>query len=109
MAVMMTEDQFALLLRTVLERTRGAGDGGGTRRVSLKAFTRMTKWAKGEDDFKDWNLDFAVVLSSECPEPLHIVKVIETMPEEMTSRSVFVLDVDRVDGMELDKLSKGAV
>ena len=41
--VVMTEDQFALLLRAVLERTRGAGDGRWkTRKVSLKAFTRMT-------------------------------------------------------------------
>ena len=79
----MTEDQFALFLRTVLERTRGAGDGGGTMKVSLKAFTRMTKFSKGEEDFKDWNFDFAVALGSECPELLHNLKVIETMPEEM--------------------------
>ena len=102
----MTEDQFALLLRTVLERTRGAGDGGGTRKVSLKAFTRMTKFSKGEEDFKDWNFDFAVALGSECPELLHNLKVIETMPEEMTTRSVYDLDVDRADRMGLDKLSK---
>ena len=41
----------------------GAGDGCGTRKVSLKAFTRMTKFAS-EDDFKDWNFDFAVALGS---------------------------------------------
>ena len=102
----MTEDQFALLLRTVLERTRGAGDGGGSRKVSLKAFTRMTKFSKGEEDFKDWNFDFAVALGSECPELLQNLKVIETMPEEMTTRSVYDLDVDRADRMGLDKLSK---
>ena len=101
----MTEDQFALLLRTVLERTRGAGDGGGTRKVSLKAFTRMTKFAKGDDDYKDWNCDFAVALGSKCPELSHNLKVIETMPE-MTTRSVYDLDVDRADRTGLYQLSK---
>ena len=106
MAVMMSKDHFALLLRTVLERTRGAGDGGGARKVSLKAFTRMTKFAKGEDDFKDWNFDFVVALRSECLELLHNVKVIETMPEEMTIRSVYDLEFDRAGRMGLDKHSK---
>ena len=78
-------------------------------RVSLKAFTRMTKFSKGEEDFQDWNFDFAVALCSECPALLHNLKVVETMPEEMTTRSVYDLDVDRADRMGLDKLSRKAV
>ena len=47
-----------------------------------------------------------MALGSECPGLLHNLKVIETMPEETTTRSVYDLDVDRADRMELDKLSK---
>ena len=66
----------------------------------------MTKFAKGEDDFKDWNFDFAVAQGSECPELLHNLKVIEEVPEKMTTRSVSDLDVGWADRMGLDKLSK---
>ena len=47
-----------------------------------------------------------MALGSECLEPLLNLKVIETMPEEMTSRNVYDLDVVRADRMELDKLLK---
>ena len=47
-----------------------------------------------------------MALGSECPKLLHNLKVIETMPEEMTTRSVYDLDADRADRMGIDKLSK---
>ena len=43
---------------------------------------------------------------SERLELLNNLKVIETMPEEMTTRNVYDLDVARADRMGLDRLSK---
>ena len=73
MAIMMTEEHFHLLLRTVAAQTRSAGEergGGGLRKVSANAFSRLTKFAKGEEDGKDWNFDFSDILGLGCPELL---------------------------------------
>ena len=107
--------------------SHGSHDDGRPVRVALayclRADPRCRRWrwneeglveslhandevSKGEEDFKDWNFDFAVALGSECPELLHNLKVIETIPVEMTTRSVYDLDVDRAHRIWLDKLSK---
>ena len=73
MAIMIKEEHYHLLLRTVAAQTRSAGEergGGGLRKVSANAFSRLTKFAKGEEDGKDWNFDFSDILSLECPELL---------------------------------------
>ena len=98
---MMTEEHFHLLLRTVAAQTRSAGEergGGGLRKVSANAFSRLTKFAKGEEDGKDWNFDIADILGMECLELLQNLKVIEPMSEEMTPK-VRELDVDKADNM----------
>ena len=66
----MTEEQFAVLLRMVAEQTRGAREerGGGWKKASAKTFSRLTKFAKDEENWKDWNFDFVVILGPECPE-----------------------------------------
>ena len=101
MAIMMTEAHFHLLLRTVAAQTRSAGEergGGGLRKVSANAFSRLTKFAKGEEDGKDWNFDIADIMGMECPELLQNLKVIEPMSEEMTAK-VRELDVDKADNI----------
>ena len=101
MAIMMTEEHFHLLLRTVAAQTRSAGEergGGGLRKVSANAFSRLTMFAKGEEDGKDWNFDFADILGLGCPELLQNLTVIEPMSEEMTPK-VRELDVDKADNI----------
>ena len=73
MAIMIKEEHYHLLLRTVAAQTRSAGEergGGGLRKVSANAFSRLTKFAKGEEDGKDWNFNFSDILGLGCPELL---------------------------------------
>ena len=92
---MMSQEQFAQMMQTMQELARAmttqsqttaanlpAGSGersGSTKRcVSAKSFNRLTKFGKGEENWKEYNFEFGVILGSESPEMLHTLKVIET-------------------------------
>ena len=111
MSVAMTEEQFAQLLQTI--GTRAAADppapqerGGDRRTIPLKGFARMTKFAKGEENWKEWNFDFYVILGSVCPDLATILKVLESIIEETGMQKVRDLDRDRADRVGLEKLAR---
>ena len=59
----MTEEQFAQLMQTIGTRMAAEAPGpqerrGDRRTIPLKDFARMTKFAKGEENWKEWNFDF---------------------------------------------------
>ena len=67
---MVTPEKFASLFRAVVAKIRGAGEGsgGGWRKVSVNAFSRLKTLAIGEEDWKDFEIHFAVIWDSGCLE-----------------------------------------
>ena len=120
---MMSQEQFAQMMQTMQELARAmtmqaqttaanmpAGPGersGSTKRcISAKSFNRLTKFGKGEENWKEYNFEFGVILGSESPEMLHTLKVIETAAKEIDTEEVRDMDKSRADSMNLEKLSK---
>ena len=85
----------------------GNGHGGSTKRtISPKSFNRLAKFSKGEDDWKEYNFEFGVILGSESPDMLQTLKVIETATTEVNTAMVRRMDEERADRMNLEKLAK---
>ena len=110
MSVAMTEEQFTQLLQTIGARAAAevpVPPGRGDRRtIPLKDFARMTKFAKGEENWKEWNFDFYVILGSVSPELVENLKVLESILEETGMGKVRALDPARADRMNLEKLAR---
>lgn len=108
MAVMLSEEQFKALLAALTGQGQGhgAGGGGGGRKVSHKSFSRLSKFSRGEQEWKEWSFDFSVILGSECPELLHGLRGIESMTDDMTTDKVRAMDPGAADKIGLEKLAK---
>ena len=109
MSVAMTGEQLAQLMQTIGTRMAAEAPGpqerGGDRRtIPLKDFARMTKFAKGEENWKEWNFDFYVILGSVCPDLVTNLKVLETIVEEGDDAGADLAARDE-DGQTLDELA----
>ena len=71
-----------------------------------KTFSRMSKFSKGEENWKDRSFDFGVTLDSACSDMKETLRVIETVQEDMDVEKVTALDTERAANMNLNKLSK---
>ncbi len=57
----------------------GAGGGGGGRSwkiINPKAYNRVAKFCRGEEEWKGFYFDFGVILGKESPEMLKILRAI---------------------------------
>ena len=110
MSVAMTEEQFTQLMQ--MFGTRAAAEipvppeRADRRTIPLKDFVRMTKFAKGEENWKEWNFDFYVILGSLSPELVENLKVLESILEETGMGKVRAMDPERADRMRLEKLAR---
>jgi hypothetical protein len=76
------------------------------RIICSKSFNRLAKFSKGEDNWKEYNFEFGVILGSESPDMLETLKVLESMASEVDTGMVRALDEGRADRMNLEKMSK---
>ena len=111
MSVAMTEEQFAHLMETIGTRVAAGVPvpperGGDRRTIPLKDFARMTKFARGEENWKEWNFDFYVILGSVCPDLVTNLKVLEAITEETGMQKVRLMDPERADRMGLERLAR---
>ena len=84
----MSQEQFAQMMQTMQELARamtvqaqttaaniqaGPRERGGSmkRCIETKSFNRVAKFGKGEENWKEYNFEFGVILGSESPEMLH--------------------------------------
>ena len=89
---MMNQEQFNLMMQTMQELARAMtiqaqttvqhtptsrehGEGHGKRTIETKAFNRLTKFGKGEENWKEYN----------SPETQHTLQVIEDHPKEVST------------------------
>lgn len=107
-AVMMSPEQFAVFMANhgMPSGGRGEGGGGGRKVIHGKTFSRMAKFSKGEENWKDWSFDFGVTLDSASSDMKETLRVIETVQEDMDVEKVTALDTERAANMNLNKLSK---
>ena len=78
----------------------------GSRKLSMKAFNRVTKFAQGEAQWKEFHFDFGVLIGAEYPPLLETLKVVEQMPDETDTPMVRALDGEYADRLDLEKVSK---
>ena len=101
-------------METAVKATLNAkGDGGGgggraKRFIHPKAYGRVKKFAKGEEEWKEFYFDVGVILGTESPSMLKILRVIEASPgmEEFDAAAVRSHDEGKADAMELEKQSQ---
>ncbi len=86
--------------------TPSGGGGHGKRTLSMKNFTKIGKFSKGESEWKDFWFGFVVALGSESPGMLDVLKGVETMNEETIMPKVRELDPDVADRLDIEKVSK---
>ena len=72
----------------------------------MKAFSKMSRFAKGEAEWKEWYFDFGVILGAESPDMLKVLKVLEDVTEETDTPKVKLMDMEFMDRINIDKLSK---
>ena len=68
----------------------------------MNAFIRVTKFAQGEAQWKEFHFDFGVLIGADW-------KVVEQMTDETDTPMVRALDGEHADKLDLEKMSKGAV
>ena len=76
------------------------------RSISTKAFSKMSRFSKGETEWKEWYFDFGVILGAESPDMLKVLKVLENLTEEADTPKVKAMDMDFMDRINIEKLSK---
>jgi hypothetical protein len=117
---MMSAEQFNAMMATMQELARamalqaaastptgGQREGGHVKRtIETKAFNRLAKFAKGEEQWKEYNFEFQVILGSESPDMRNTLKVIEDQAKELSTEEVCLLDPERAERIKLEKLSK---
>ena len=106
--IAMTPDQFAELMKAI-GHGGGGGDNGprnGGSRINSKAFSRVTKFSKGEEEWKEWTFDFTVTLGSQSPDMVETLKVVESFTEETSTAKVEELDEPRAEKINLKRLSR---
>ena len=64
----------------------------GSRKLSMKPFNRVTKFAQGEAQWKEFHFDFGVLTGAEYPPLLETLKVVEQMTDETDTPMVRALD-----------------
>ena len=72
-------------------------------------FNRVTNFAQGEAQWKEFHFDFGVLIGAECPPLLETLKVVEQMTDETDTPMVRALDGEYADRLDLEKVSKGVV
>ncbi len=81
----------------------GVGGGGFHKRtISAKSFSKLSKFSKCEGEWEEFGFDFVVTLGSKSPEMLRVLKVLETMSEEMNTPKVKDMDPDLADRINID-------
>ena len=111
---MMQEMARAMTLQAQATHAAGIPVGGQDherndnrkRLIDPKAFNRLAKFGKGEDNWKEYNFEFGVILGSESPDMLETLRVLETYANEMSTATVRVMDEDRANRMNLERMSK---
>ena len=78
----------------------------GSRKLSMKAFNRVTKLAQGEEQWKEFHFDFGVLIGAEYPPLLETLKVVEQKTDETDTPMVRALDGQYADRLDLEKVSK---
>ena len=61
---------------------------------------------QGEDNWKAYNFELIVILSSESPDMLETLKFMETSADEMNIATIRAMDESRTDRMNIEKVSK---
>ena len=78
----------------------------GSRKLSMKeAFNRVTTFAQGEAQWKEFHFDFGVLIGAEYP-PLLETLVVEQMTDETDTPMVRALAGEYADRLDLEKMSK---
>jgi hypothetical protein len=123
---MATQEQFSQLMMMMQEMARAmtmqaqsmsanvpVGEGehreknsNGKRTICPKAFNRLAKFGKGEDNWKEYNFEFGVILGSESPDMQETLKYMESCTNEMDTKMIRAMDEARADRMNIEKLSK---
>ena len=80
----------------------------GSRKLSMKACNRVTKFAQGEAQWKEFHFDFGVLIGAEYPPLLETLKVVEQMPDETDAPMVRALDGEFADRPGLGESVQGA-
>ncbi len=70
-----------------------------------KTISRMAKFSKGEENWKDWSFDFGVTLDSASSDMKEPSRVTETVQEDMDVDTVTALHTERAATMNLDPMS----
>ena len=78
----------------------------GSRKLSMKAFNRVTNFAQGEAQWKEFHFDFGVLIGAEYPPLLETLKVVEQMTDETDTPMVRALDGESADRLDLEKVTK---
>ena len=106
---MATQDQFQQLVIMMQEMARAItiqaqtmSANEGKRTIGPKAFNRLQKFGKGEDNWKDYNFELGVILGM-----LETLKFMETSTDEMDTATIRAMDESRADRMNIEKVSKG--
>ena len=113
---MMQEMARAMTIQAQTNTAAGIPVGGQDRErnnnhkrmIDPKAFNRLAKFGKGEDNWMGYNFEFGVILGSESPDMLETLKVLETYADEMGTMTVRAMDEDRANRMIIEDV-KGAV
>ena len=78
----------------------------GSRKLSVKTFNRVNKFAQGEAQWKEFHFDFGVLIGAEYLPLLDTLKVVEQMTDETDTPMVRALDGEHADRLDLEKVSK---
>jgi hypothetical protein len=86
----------------------GKANGKGMRYIHPKAYSRVAKFCRGEDEWKEFYFDVGVILGTESPEMLKILRAIEARPgtDEFDTKVVRTHDEQKADQMEFERQSQ---
>jgi hypothetical protein len=108
--VMAAQAQLTAAAGTPVGGGQGGGHGGGARpgwrKIAPKSFHRIAKFGKGEEAWKEFHFEFGVILGSESPEMLEVLKVVEQLTDEQDMSKVRAMDEGHADKIDLEKMSK---
>ncbi len=86
----------------------GKANGKGMRYIHPKAYCRVAKFSRGEEEWKEFYFDVGVIPGTESPEMLKILRAIEARPgtDEFDTKTVRTHDEQQDDQMELERQSR---
>ena len=110
MAVAFSNEQFEKFLAEIvgsLARSTpvGHGDNPNKRTLRDKGFSRVNKFAQGENVWLEWSFDFKTALGSQSVELKEYLDVVEKQAEIVTQQKAVEFDQERAKRVNFIKLN----